>query len=1176
MQAMRHRIVSILFVLSMIVMAVFLAVAATLICCVKVLEPRHLTPIVRNFADKALDADVRLDKVELSFRPAFPVLNLSVDTLAIVSRAFDGMPAADTDGLPRWRDSLLTLDRFSGSVNIGALISCGAIELHDVELDGVGLGIVIARDGTGNFDIYEAADSTAAQADTVSSPLIIPPFSIDRFAFVRPKEIRYFNAADSTSATVVLLHDMTLSRDDRPAYSLRIDGHVHSPLTRSAINLEDISFGLDGKVRWRPEQPSLLALERFTVRGAFIEAGVDTELDFDSTLTVRAARLELKPVAVTDMLTLLPDSLRRANRLIAPYFTTDAAVSMTAELLKPFCMATDSIPDAKVTLTMPDSRLHYGKADIRQLGFDISATTHGQNLDSAVVGIHRVDVAGPATHLRLEGTVTKLMSDPDFDLCMQGDIELASLPPFVADLAQGFISGHVDTDIDATGRMSMLSADNFHRLDLRGKLEGRDLYYLSNDTAKMAEVHRLNIAFGSKVKVADSVTRKSSPMLAAGIKIDSATVLVDGVNIGLGDFALAAGVENSRPSADTTLVVPVGGRIKVGRLNIVSVTDSAGARMRGLSGRVSLHRYKNSRRVPEIVAKLDIDRLAAGTTDTRLFLAKAHLDASTHKIPSLRGNRKEIKQMADSIRKVHPELSPDSVFKLAIEKRRRKPGERRRPRVHGQMTAEDYEVIEWGLSKGFRKYLLGWELHGTLKTGYARLFTPAFPLRNRITRLDIAFSNDSVSLNSMRYKAGHSDLSVHGLISNIKKGLTSKRAGNSLKLNFDITSDTIDVNQLAAAAFAGAAYMERVRNGGEVSALSDVSESELDRSIQAIASEQPDSVGPLLVPANIDAKINVRAANILYSDLAMTDMTGEVLVYDGGVNLHKLAAKSDAGDLNFTAVYSAPKPTDIRLGFGLDLERFNIERFLSLVPAVDSVMPLMRDFSGIIDAELAATVDIDSGMNMVLPTLDAAVRLTGDSLAFINPETYATLGKWLRFRDRADNKIKHMNVEMIVRDNRLQIFPFSFDIDRYRLGVVGYNDLNLNFDYHIAVLKSPIPFRFGITLKGNPDKYKVRFGGAKFREGEVAESVGVVDTARVNLIQQIEGVFRRGVSKSRFARLNVSGPNIMHQLEAPDPGLSASDSLALIREGLIEAPKVPQTEPETQKDNGNKRSKRRR
>ena len=147
----------------------------------------------------------------------------------------------------------------------------------------------------------------------------------------------------------------------------------------------------------------------------------------------------------------------------------------------------------------------------------------------------------------------------------------------------------------------------------------------------------------------------------------------------------------------------------------------------------------------------------------------------------------------------------------------------------------------------------------------------------------------------------------------------------------------------------------------------------------------------------------------------------------------------------------------MHFGFSLDMSRMNIERFLRLVPAVDSILPIMRGFSGIIDAELAATVDIDSSMNMELPTLDAAVKLTGDSLAFIDKDTYATLGKWLRFRDRADNKIKHMSVEMLVRDNMLRIFPFAFDIDRYRLGITGYNDLGLNFDYHISVLNSPLP-----------------------------------------------------------------------------------------------------------------------
>lgn len=292
------------------------------------------------------------------------------------------------------------------------------------------------------------------------------------------------------------------------------------------------------------------------------------------------------------------------------------------------------------------------------------------------------------------------------------------------------------------------------------------------------------------------------------------------------------------------------------------------------------------------------------------------------------------------------------------------------------------------------------------------------------------------------------------------------------------------------------------------------------------------------MPTNIDANINVAAENILYSDLHLHDLRGDILMFDGGLNLNNLRAESDAGSLSLSALYSAPAPRDMKLGFGLMLNDFKIDKFLNLVPAIDSIMPLMRDISGIIDADLAATVDVDSNMNMVLPTLDAAVKLQGDSLAFINAETYRTLGKWLRFRDRADNKIKHMSVELLVRDNRMDIFPFTFDIDRYKLGVMGYNDLALNFDYHIAVLKSPLPFKFGINIKGNPDKYKVRFGGAKFREGMVSQSVAVVDTARVNLVRQIQNVFRRGCAiralpdwRPVAGRLCVGGRRKRHSFE---------------------------------------------
>ena len=143
---------------------------------------------------------------------------------------------------------------------------------------------------------------------------------------------------------------------------------------------------------------------------------------------------------------------------------------------------------------------------------------------------------------------------------------------------------------------------------------------------------------------------------------------------------------------------------------------------------------------------------------------------------------------------------------------------------------------------------------------------------------------------------GNSDLRINGLISNIRKALVSKRSGNELKLNFDIESDTVDINQISAGAFSGSAYAERSRNGlaeqVDISADDDVLEEQLD----ALVSEHPDSVGPLLIPTNIDGTVTLHAGNVIYSDLLLKDLNGQILAYGGGINLHELAATSDAGD----------------------------------------------------------------------------------------------------------------------------------------------------------------------------------------------------------------------------------------------------------------------------------------
>jgi len=1131
--------------LAAVVFGLILTVAAVTICAVRLLKSEQLTHIVCSLAEENLDASVNIGAINLSFNPGYPILRLDVHSVEVVSHSFDSLPDSVRCGLPAYADTLLRVGRLSGAIDVGKLVFNREISLHGLEVESPEANIVITP-AAANYDIYDGGPDSVEE----NTKTELPAISIDRFAFIDPHAIRYYNAIDSTEATIVLLSTARVDGTAAPAYALRVDGELHGPVSRNLLELESFGFGVDGKVRWEPSKPEQIAVESLRLNGAFIEAVVDAAVSFSDKMTVESGSMSIESLDINDALKFLGSETLKKYRLTAPNFATDARLALEARLLQPFCFETDTLPYAEVRARVEECKLRYGRARFHDLALDATVQLAGVNLDSAIVTVDKLTIAGPATSLKIDGRARRLLSDPSFEVGVKGHCDIRNLPPQLIDAARGYLGGELSANLSFKGSMSMFTPGRFYELSAEGSLKGRNLYYLSNDTSNMADVPSFEVNFDSRKTVTmPSGVRKT--LLSAKIAADTASMLLGDVSLRAGGFELGAAALNTSFYADTTMVLPVGCGIKLRNFSVRSITDSAGMSLRNLNGRLMLNRYKDDKHLPRLSLSGNAERLAAGSKTTIFLLSGANINASTHKIPERAAMRKAIRTVADSIGRARPELSADSVMRLAIEKHMKRP-HRRRSRV---ADVDEQEMIDWGASGSLKRYLLDWALEGNISTARARLFTPYFPVRNKIDRLDIRFNTDSIELRGVEYRAGKSDLAVNGLVSNVKRALVSRSGRGILKANFSITSDTIDVNEIAGAVFAGSSYAEKLRQG-EASTfnIGYNDDSDFEQQLDDMASQKVDTVGPLLLPVNVDARIGVSASHILYSDLHMRDLSGELQLYDGALNINNLKATSDAGSLDISALYSAPNSKNMKFGFGMTLDDFKIEKFLSLVPAIDSIMPLMRDFSGVIDADLAATVDIDSGMNFVLPTLAAVVKLSGDSLALINPETYRTLGKWLRFRDRADNRIKHMSVEMIVKDNRLELFPFVFDMDRYRLGVVGSNDLALNFNYHIAVLKSPLPFKFGITVKGNPDKYKVRFGGAKFSEKEAPRNIAVADTVRVNLVRQIQNVFRRGVRNSGFASLkNVERPNLS-SLEEKDVELTPADSIALIQEGILEAP----------------------
>ena len=1127
-------------VMAWAIFAAIMFIAGIVMAVIHLLSPEQLTPIVSNAANKMLDADVEIGKVSLSANPASQCLYLDIDDLTVCSRHIKALPQAVRDTIPVWSDTLASLGHFHGGINIPQLIT-GVVDLKDVRITHPRINVLVVNEDINNFSVMPPT------ANTDTSALTLPDIRIDSMRLIEAAPIRFADLSQKLDITLNILK-MQLANERVPkgyfpAYKVDFAGEMYSSAL-AGIESDQLPLGLNGLIEWHYDNPYGLVMKDMDMRIMMLIGRLDAKIDFRDLMTLESLALTMNPVRINDLIKLIPEAEAKA-RGIPRNLDTNAEIIVSAKLNRPFVVGQVSMPYASLSIDVPECRLKYEKLDLRRLALDVDVDLPGGAADDIKVAINRLYVQGPATALDVKGTLTSCVSDPLFDGSLHGHMQIDRLPHKLTSMIGATLSGDISLDSHMRLRPSMFSHDKFHNIILKGSIEANNLYYLAYDTLTMVSIPNIKGRFGTNEAFTSKDGTVVDSLLRGTVMADTAAILVSGLDIRVGRLRLGVGADNKNAASDTTVIIPMGGSLSAGTFSLFTISDTAGVMAKNIKGSLSMRRYKGDAHLPSFGLNLHLGRLSTGNNRTRFMVRDGDLRFNISKLPAdeLSKSRRVLRRLTDSIRAEHPEIPPDSVYMLA--KRIRARHHRAGRRVHTAMLADSVEILEWGATNALEVFLHDWKWQGNLVAGRARLFTPSFPLRNRLANLDISFCNDTLSISNLEYKAGSSDFMVSGRFTNIKNGFTSKSGRVPLKGNLKLVSDTIDVNEIANAFFVGASAKD-VKLGA-----ADIDDDSVEEMLDKDMSQRPDTLGPLLIPVNLDAQFDFQANNVRYSDLLLNRFTGEMLLYDGAINLHDLNASSAVGAVNMNALYSAPSVKDMHFGFGLKLSDFNIKNFLKLVPAVDSIMPLMRSLSGIVDANIAAASKIDRRMNLDLPTLQAAIRIDGDSLAFLDPDTFNKIAKWLMFKNKNKNIIDHVSAEMIINDGQMRVYPFIFDFDRYKLGIQGYNDFALNFHYHVAVLKSPIPFKFGINISGNIDDMKIRLGGAKFNEKVAAQQLPVVNDTRINLINQIQNVFRRGVKDSDFSKVLVAPAPIAEKIDLDTDTLAPSDSTYLRREGLI-------------------------
>jgi len=1153
--------------LSIIIGLIGIALLALLL----LLTPKRLTPIVNKYSTEFLNARVTFDSVHVSLFEEFPKVSVKLVGGEIISYALQ----SDTAFLsvhPEGVDTLVRFNEFMISLNIRDLLR-SKINIQRIRISQPKIYAYISPSGQTNWDILtlpenndtpldlnidrfsirgpamlnfkSAPDSIALQASIGRLFLrgIITPdidkLEIDRFVCSNVKLNAEIESSDITARLFIDTARIDVV-EQRREFDLKIIGAA-SAIIEKQIYCDSLPFSLNGTLRLNLDSLNFFGFKNFGLTVANLpEIKLNGDILLSEGNITSDLECKIEGLPLQALLDLVPEGFSEEIQKIQ----TNTKINLNTNIKGKYEFAENGkLPVIDVDFKIPKGHVIYRDLESKIDNIAVDASFHFNPANPKKTGIKLRTFNVEAFAMTLNGNVeaTNLFDDPNVTMKVKGTADLRELLKFAPEDLGVTARGSISFNAEGSFLVSRLNEQDLAKNDLIVQFNAdRVRIRIPKDTISIfAEKTFLEL---NTTKTRTNRNGEISRLLTLELKSDTARVRMPSreiIAVSKLDFEMRT--SDALITGDTSKVIPMVGNLTANTLEYSDV-DSTTMRLRGVKSSIRILPSRENRSLPSIRFEIEARQVSAFSEGNRISVRDASISiAATKNDPSQERQR------------------------TAGAGRSQRQGNRR----VDDFVGEDIDIKNTELGAMLRE----WTVAGSIKSRSGRVVTPHFPLRIRLQNLDLAFTTNDITLQNLAIRCGESRFNVTGKIDGIRRALST---GRGLKINADIKADTLNVNQLLTAVYQGAAYSGASEEYKKAIARAQ-DEEQLEQIIKNENEGKEEKPVLIVVPSNItvDVKLDVRYGK--YADVIIHKLTGELISRDRVIQLKDIVAKTSVGEIDLTALYATRSKKDITFGVDLDFKDIQVEDFIRIIPSVDSLVPMLSSFKGVVNCQLAATASLDTMMNIILPSLNAACRISGKNLVLLDGETFSEIARTLKFKNRETNLVENISVELLIRNNQIEIFPFIMQIDRYRTAVSGIHNLDMTFNYHVSVLKSPIPFRVGLNIRGDLEdmsKMKIGIGRARYKDTNLPTYVTLIDTTRLNLRTQIDNFIQQGIDVARFSQFSmpVIDPAFIEK-EVESNTFSAQDSLMLYREGIIDVA------PRSVRDSmplGNDQSRRRR
>ncbi len=1057
-----------------------------------ILPSRKLTPLVVNLANEYLDASLTCDRIELTYFETYPYLGIAIDKGTLTTVVATDSTSANV--LLNKPDTLVAFDQCIVSFNPLAYVFNRTIGIQEIYIKKPSIYGYTNQQGINNWDIVSSAnqalDDSTDQQSTALPAIYVEQMRIENGTvtfYDTPKKLYtkvegfYFNLnGNMTSATSEL--KLKTGWDAFKFYS-----SVYSLENTLKLDLESDFVISDNMKRITLNHAEMLVNKLpFNLKGSIFNNDKLKQLDINLAYGLEVEDLNtllaFAPKSMIDQLNMKANGSIALNGAINGILTDSIYPIITAD-----CLLKDGSIENKST-----------NDKINEIQLHIGTRLDMAHSDSSYVSLKNFFIKSNTSAFSMNGSATDLLVNPEIEAKLKGNINFTELSKMLMSPDTLVATGDVAVDMNTQFRLNDLIASNYGKIKSQGSLSIDDFKIVSTP-------YDINMLITKARLLLDSQHQTD---LSTEEKYMNGTLSVDSIHVNwkehvitrLGNLELSL---SAPPVIDTTAIVPLHAHVKFSTFRTL-MPDSVWLWSGKSEIKGSIGPSKTNKKRAIINAVVQMDSLAYLYPQYRSAILLTGGKFNINAFPFMRDtafvNRRN-RAMAQKINQSNKKQQANDAF----------------------------------LSSSTSGFLKQWDLRGSVLFDKFKASTPLFPLPVSMRGSTVKFTTNDVSLSNAKLQLGDSDLTLSGKISGLRSVLLK---GGKLKGALDVRSNLIDCNQLISAISSGIIYSEELaqKRLNPTRSIASDSIANTDNFVDFEAATvlindssevtSLDTTGLFVLPKFLDLDLHILAKKINFKELTLENVLGEVLFKNQKIQLTDLTATSNMGDFNLTMNYVAKNKKEASTGFDLNMKNIHVDGLIGLFPAIDSLMPMMRSFKGVVDCQIAATSKLDSSFSIVLPSLHAATYMRGKDMVLMDGEAFAEISKTLMFKNKKENHINNIAVDVIIKDNKIEVFPFLIEIDRYRVAVGGTHNLDMTYNYHISVLKSPVPFKLGVDVTGNLEDFKYRITKCKYKNIFKPTKTSEIDTTQINLRQKVYDTIKNEIQSSIKSKHTLSKDSI--------------------------------------------------